>query len=172
MLANRGKEARMNMKEVKDLIHEVLQSDITEFELEHTGTRLRLKRGFGRDSATSIPSPSHPISTSFSVVPAAESKESMPESENSETVEGDAYHIITSPIVGTVYCSSSPGSEPFVKLGDHVKENTILCIVEAMKLMNEIPSDVEGEIVHIYIESGNPVEFGQKLFAIRPAKQG
>ena len=71
-----------------------------------------------------------------------------------------------------MYCSPSSGTEPYVKLGDHVHEGSILCIIEAMKLMNEIPSDVEGEIVRIYIENGNPVEFGQKLFAIRPQKQG
>jgi len=162
----------MNIKEVKDLIHEVLQSDISEFELEHTGTRIRLKRGFGMDSSIPPHSLSKPIAASFSVTRSADTRQVMTQSESMEDREDDAYHIITSPIVGTVYCSPSPESESYVKLGDHVKENTILCIVEAMKLMNEIPSDVEGEIVRIYVENGNPVEFGQRLFAIRPSRQG
>jgi acetyl-CoA carboxylase biotin carboxyl carrier protein len=160
----------MNIKEVKDLIHEVLQSDIREFELENTGTRLRLKRGFPKDSA--IPClPNHP---GFGVPlrsplgdpgqPAYNSAEEM-----TDNADGDL-HVITSPIVGTVYCSPTPGSEPFVKLGDQIRENSVLCIVEAMKLMNEIPSDVAGEIAHIFVENGTPVEFGQKLFAIRPSK--
>jgi len=162
----------MNIKEVKDLIHEVLQSDISEFELEHTGTRIRLKRGFAKDSA--IPSSSHPqtSSGSLSALPASDSRHVAPPHENAQKPEEETLHTITSPIVGIAYRSPSPGGDPFVELGDHVKENTILCIVEAMKLMNEIPSDTEGEIVQIYFESGNPVEFGQKLFAIRPSRQG
>ena len=159
----------MNMKEVKDLIQEVLRSDIGEFELEHTGTRLKLKRGFGRGSAAA--SPALPTSSAADSLaqPTAVPEEVAPPSEDAE---GTTLHIITSPIVGTVYCSPSPGTEPYVKLGDHIGEGSILCIVEAMKLMNEIPSDVAGEIVHIYVESGNPVEFGQKLFAILPQRQG
>ncbi len=161
----------MNMKEVKDLIHEVLQSDISEFELEHTGTRLRLKRGFGQDPAGVPLLKSQPVTASLSVPQSGPEQAASPV-ESTEEAEENSLHIITSPIVGTVYRSSSPGSEPFVKPGDHVNEGSILCIVEAMKLMNEIPSDVAGEIVRIYIENGNPVEFGQKLFAIRPHKEG
>jgi acetyl-CoA carboxylase biotin carboxyl carrier protein len=162
----------MNIKEVKDLIHEVLESDISEFELEHTGTRLRLKRGFPGDSALAPQISHQSLTASFPAPPKGISRQSPPQSEIEEDSEEDVLHVITSPIVGTVFCSPSPGSEPFVKLGDHVKEGAVLCIVEAMKLMNEIPSDVEGEIVHIYIENGNPVEFGQKLFSIRPSRQG
>lgn len=158
----------MEINEVKELIREVLQSDISEFELEHDNTRLKLKRGFGRDSAVlsqgpmQAYSPVHPPQTA-SIQPAT-----IPGT--TDDVEDSSFHIITSPIVGTVYRSPSPGAEPYVRLGDHVHEGSILCIVEAMKLMNEIPSDVEGEIARIYVESGNPVEFGQKLFAIRPQK--
>jgi acetyl-CoA carboxylase biotin carboxyl carrier protein len=159
----------MNIKEVKDLIHEVLQSDISEFELEHTGTRVRLKRGFGRDSAIPTPIPSQSLTTSIPIPPASIQRLAAQTADSADDSEGDAFHIITSPIVGTVYRAPSPGSEPFVKVGDHVREGTVLCIVEAMKLMNEIPSDADGEIVRIYVENGNPVEFGQKLFAIRPS---
>jgi acetyl-CoA carboxylase biotin carboxyl carrier protein len=160
----------MNIKEVKDLIHEVLQSDIGEFELEHTGTRIRLKRGVSGDSAVpSLPS-SRPVSASFSTSPATVPEPVSARVESTEDAEDSAIHIVTSPIVGTVYRAPSPGSDPYIQLGDQVKEGTVLCLVEAMKLMNEILSDMAGEIVRIYFENGTAVEFGQKLFAIRPSR--
>jgi len=158
----------MNIKEVKDLIHEVLQSDISEFELEHTGTKIRLKRGFSRDLNPPPASPSQSISLSTKPPQPAAAERELP----FEAPEESDLHIITSPIVGTVYRSPSPGAEPYVKLGDQVEEGSILCLVEAMKLMNEIPSDIQGEIARIYIENSHPVEFGQKLFGIRPRKRG
>ena len=161
----------MDMKEVNDLIREVLRSDISEFELEHTGTRIKLKRGAGGDSATISQVPAPPGAPIFTAAPSALVQAPKPAGKTDD-VEENAFHVITSPIVGTVYLSASPGVESFVKLGDHVTEGAILCIIEAMKLMNEIPSDVEGEIVHIYTENATPVEFGQELFAIRPTKQG
>ena len=168
----RAREARMNIKEVKDLIHEVLQSDINEFELEHTGTRVRLKRGHSRDSMMVSPEPSQPASVSVAL-PRPSVAEAVKPSIESEEASGDStLHVVTSPIVGTFYRAASPEAEPYVKLGDQVSEGTILCIVEAMKLMNEIPSDIDGEIVRIYIENAHPVEFGQKLFGIRPRGQG
>jgi acetyl-CoA carboxylase biotin carboxyl carrier protein len=91
------------------------------------------------------------------------------EKKQTEEEEGDL-HIITSPIVGTFYRGPSPDTEPYAKVGDTVEVGTILCILEAMKLMNEIPSDCAGEIVRIYVENGRPVEYAQKLFAIRPRK--
>lgn len=159
----------MDVKEIKDLIKEVLQSDICEFELEQTDTRVRLKRGFGRESSLPSASPQQMM-----MVHSLPSK-TIPVSSGpatTETSEDSTLHIITSPIVGTAYRAPSPESDPYVKLGDRIEEGSILCLVEAMKLMNEIPSDIAGEIVHIYIENGHPVEFGQKLFAIRPRKQG
>jgi acetyl-CoA carboxylase biotin carboxyl carrier protein len=87
-----------------------------------------------------------------------------------EAQEEDGLHFITSPIVGTFYRSPSPGAQPYINVGAMVEEGAILCIVEAMKLMNEIPSDIAGEVVRIYIDNGRPVEYGQKLFGIRPRK--
>ncbi len=163
----------MNIKELKDLIREVLQSDISEFELEHTGTKIRLKRGFSHDSnpAPAAPAPSISMSMKPPQPAVTETEKELPFEAAEESNESDL-HIITSPIVGTVYGAPSPGAEPYVKLGDQVDEGSILCLVEAMKLMNEIPSDVAGEVARIYIENGHPVEFGQKLFGIRPRKQG
>jgi acetyl-CoA carboxylase biotin carboxyl carrier protein len=163
----------MDLKQIKDLIKEVLQSDISEFELEHSSTKIRLKRGISRESMIPPLSHSQPISVSIAP-PQSIATEAIlhPVANNEEASEDSTIHIVTSPIVGTVYRAPSPGSEPYVKLGDQVNEGSILCLVEAMKLMNEIPSDMEGEVVRIYIENGSPVEFGQKLFGIRPQKQG
>jgi len=159
----------MDVKEIKDLIREVLQSDICEFELEHTDTRVRLKREFGRDASIPSASPHQlPMANSLPSKPIAASSGTAA----TEATEDSTLHVITSPIVGTAYRAPSPESNPYVKLGDQIEEGSILCLIEAMKLMNEIPSDIAGEIVHIYIENGYPVEFGQKLFAIRQRKQG
>jgi acetyl-CoA carboxylase biotin carboxyl carrier protein len=162
----------MNIKEVKDLINDVLQSDISEFELEDTGTRVRLKRGFGHDSATA--SSAFPQSTTVALNSSQPgvAVAAIPPVESTEASEDNGLHVVTSPIVGTFYSAPSPGAEPYVKLGDKVEEGSILCLIEAMKLMNEIPSDMEGDVARIYVENGHPVEFGQKLFGIRPRKQG
>jgi acetyl-CoA carboxylase biotin carboxyl carrier protein len=163
----------MNIKEVKDLIQEVLQSDISEFELEHTGTKVRLRRGFSTGSAAPAPPAQAmaPVAASAPVtLPPAPPSRPGPAEEPKEPQEEGGLHIITSPIVGTFYRAPSPGSEPFVKIGDTVEEGAILCIVEAMKLMNEIPSDMAGELMRVYVENGNPVEYGQELFGIRPRK--
>jgi acetyl-CoA carboxylase biotin carboxyl carrier protein len=153
----------MNIKELKDLIHEVLQSDITEFELEHTGTKIKLRRG-AQDNG-----PMPFVAQISQTLPAAQPFQ-QPTTAISASAEASeaGLHIVTSPIVGTFYRAPSPGAEPFTKIGDSIDEGSVLCIVEAMKLMNEIPSDIAGVVTHIYVDNGRPVEFGQKLFAIRP----
>jgi len=161
----------MNIKEVKDLIREILQSDITEFELEHTGTKLRLKRGRGSTDASpsaALNDVGHPEIPNTLPIPNEVPASALTGLDEKDEEAG--LHIITSPIVGTFYSAPSPGSEPYVKVGDAVEEGQILCVVEAMKLMNEIPSDVTGEVVRLYVETGHAVEFGQKLFGIRPHK--
>jgi acetyl-CoA carboxylase biotin carboxyl carrier protein len=161
----------MNMKEVKDLIQEILQSDISEFELEHTGTKLKLRRGAPQPQASSpsmIPVPSY--TPPAPVTPMVLEHTAAPAAVAAEESDEEGLHLITSPIVGTFYRSPSPGAEAYVKIGQMVEEGTTLCIVEAMKLMNEIPSDVAGEVVRMYVENGSPVEFGQKLFGIRARK--
>ncbi len=157
----------MNIKEVKDLIHEILASDISEFELEHTGTKVKLRRGFHSDPPHAAAAPT-PVHASASPLPSVRIESAYKvEAKEEESSEDRDLHIITSPIVGTFYRAPSPSAEPFIKAGDMVEEGKTLCIVEAMKLMNEIPSDVSGEVVNIYVENGHPVEFGQKLFGIR-----
>ncbi len=162
----------MNIKEVKDLIQEILQSDISEFELEHTGTKIRLRRGFSSTASTPQPPMQTvaPVTTQVPGLPATPPQAPAPPAQEEAREAEEGLHIITSPIVGTFYRSPSPGAEPYVKLGSIVEEGTILCIVEAMKLMNEIPSDIAGEVVRAYVENAEPVEFGQKLFALRPRR--
>ena len=162
----------MNIKEVKDLIQEILQSDINEFELEHTGTRIRLKRGYSQEPVISSPAHSQQMSVSYTSSKPNTAESASSGAENPGDAEEASLHIVTSPIVGTAYRAPNPESEPYVKIGDKVREGSILCLVEAMKLMNEIPSDIDGEVVRIYIENSHPVEFGQKLFGLRPEKQG
>jgi acetyl-CoA carboxylase biotin carboxyl carrier protein len=160
----------MNIKEVKELIQEILQSDISEFELEHTGTKLKLCRGYGNPQVTVAPAAPPPVTQLPLPRHVHEPAPPAPAAAAAQEIPEAGLHIITSPIVGTFYRASSPGAEPYVKVGQNVEEGTILCVVEAMKLMNEIPSDVAGEITRIYVENSHPVEFGQKLFAIRPRK--
>ena len=166
----------MNQKELKELIEFLIDKDISEFELERGDVKVRIKRGADQQiapiiqhipvsahpapaahsasAATPTPLPAHPPATSSAPTPAAESD----------------LHIVKSPIVGTFYESPSPGSPPFVKPGDTVEAGQVLCIIEAMKLMNEIESDMAGEIVKKLVSNSQPVEYGQPLFAIRPRK--
>ncbi|HET7209799.1 MAG TPA: acetyl-CoA carboxylase biotin carboxyl carrier protein [Terriglobales bacterium] len=159
----------MNQKELKELIEFLKEQDIAEFELERGDVKVRIKRG-----STSAPEtryvaiPSSPPSDVAAQVPAGvthapPSKAVAP----TEAPAEEGLHIVRSPIVGTFYESPSPGSPPFIKIGDVVEVGQVLCIVEAMKLMNEIESDVSGEIVKKLVNNGQAIEYGQELFAIR-----
>src|SRR5258708_5134521 len=163
----------MNHKELKELIEFLVEKDIAEFELERGDVKVRVKRG----SETVIVAPETRVgpvpgaSVSGAVIPtagpAAPAIPTVPTAAK-EAGEESGLHIVKYPIVGTFYESPSPGSPPFVKVGDEVEAGSVLCIVEAMKLMNEIESDVTGEIVKQLVSNGQPVEYGQPLFAIRP----
>jgi acetyl-CoA carboxylase biotin carboxyl carrier protein len=152
----------MNQKEIKELIEFLVEKDIAEFELERGDVKIRIKRGqpvaatVGAYVAPTAPSATLPLPTPASApvaVPSTESEEGL--------------CVIKSPIVGTFYEGSSPGAPAFVKEGDTVTVGQVLCIVEAMKLMNEIESEAAGQIVKILVSNGQPVEYGQPLFRIR-----
>ncbi len=161
----------MNHKELKELIEFLVEKDIAEFELERGDVKVRVKRG----SETVIVAPESrvgpvPVASSSAVVMPT-GKTAVPtasQAGSKERTEESGLHIVKSPIVGTFYESPSPGSPPFVRPGDEVEAGSVLCIVEAMKLMNEIESDLAGEIVKQLVSNGQPVEYGQPLFAIRP----
>lgn len=159
----------MNQKEIKELIEFLIEKDIAEFELERGNVKLRVKRG-GEHAAGAahfaVPPPP-------AAMPATSAAVSSGSAEAKETQKGvpsaeENLHIVRSPIVGTFYESPSPGSPPFVKVGDKVEVGQVLCIVEAMKLMNEIECDVAGEIVKKLGSNGQPIEYGQELFVVRP----
>jgi acetyl-CoA carboxylase biotin carboxyl carrier protein len=156
----------LSFKEIKDLIDLVAERGLSALEVEQTGFRIRIEgahpqAGNGASSAAGalLAAPALPAP-----VPATGTGVSSPAEK-----EEEGLHVITSPIVGTFYRAPSPESDPFAEVGQKVAKGKILCIIESMKLMNEIESDVEGEIVEVYPRSGQPVEYGEKLFAIRLA---
>jgi acetyl-CoA carboxylase biotin carboxyl carrier protein len=162
----------MNQKELKELVEFLIEKDITEFELERGDVKVRIKRG----TPQAAPAPAERI-INVHAAPAAAIPLAVVGASNAATpvapaqapVEEDL-HMVRSPIVGTYYESPSPGSPPFVKPGDTVEAGQVLCIVEAMKLMNEIEADVGGDVVKCLVKNGQPIEYGQDLFAIRPKK--
>jgi acetyl-CoA carboxylase biotin carboxyl carrier protein len=163
----------MNLKELKELIEFLEEKNIAEFELERGDVKVRIKRagehtvvhGHGDPRFFAVPAAPAPASfeaAAVPVVPAAPAAPTPPPEE--------ALHMVKSPIVGTFYEAPSPGAPPFAKVGDTVEVGQVLCIVEAMKLLNEIESDVAGEVVKKLASNGQPIEYGQELFAIRPKK--
>jgi acetyl-CoA carboxylase biotin carboxyl carrier protein len=162
----------MNVKEIRELADLVARRGLASLELEHGGFRLRIEgpRPQPRDPAP-LPAPAYPASAVSweEKAPRAESAAAPAVAPPSAPDVEEGLHVVTSPIVGTFYRAPNPDSEPFAKAGDVVEKGATLCIVEAMKLMNEIESDVAGTIVEVYPKNGQPVEFGEKLFAIRPA---
>ncbi len=175
----------MNLKEIKDLIDLVSEKGFAEFEIERQGFRLRISRF--KEAPQVIHAAPAPVIISSSIPGATEvlasgAQRALTDGEPSATLQAtlaeptstaegakpdSELHTIKSPIVGTFYRSSSPNSEPFVRIGDHVEPDTVVCIIEAMKLMNEIQAEVSGEVVKILAENGQPVEYGQALIGIR-----
>jgi len=159
----------MNQKELKELIDFLIEKDISEFELERGDVKVRIKRGTNAHAPVvshSAPAVSYPAAAAHSVPPVV----SVPVPAEPSAAPDEGLHMVKSPIVGTFYESPAPGSVPFVNAGDRVAEGQVLCIIEAMKLMNEIESDAAGEIVRRLVSNGQPVEYGQPLFAIRSSK--
>jgi acetyl-CoA carboxylase biotin carboxyl carrier protein len=173
----------VELKEIKELIELVSEKGFTEFELQKGGFRLKMcLANNGAHSSVdsedveeiSAPAPS-PVIAKAEAKPAAKrsrTSEVSPSASSAQSVAAPPVelHKIKAPIVGTFYRSPSPTAEAFVKTGSNVKAGTVLCIIEAMKLMNEIEADVAGEIVEIYVENGQAVEYGQPLFGIKKAE--
>ncbi|PYS62878.1 MAG: acetyl-CoA carboxylase biotin carboxyl carrier protein [Acidobacteria bacterium] len=163
------------MSELRELIGLITENELTSFELEREGFRVKIARGRQAEEA-SVLTPSTPSVTESPVVgaltgsvqtahatapthPGALAEEAASEDQD--------LHIITSPIVGTFFRAASPTAESFVRIGSQVESDTVVCIIEAMKLMNEIQAETSGEIVKIYVENGQAVEYGQPLFGIK-----
>jgi acetyl-CoA carboxylase biotin carboxyl carrier protein len=151
----------MEFEDIERILELVRQHDLAEFEVESGGMKLRIRKA----------SAAFPMPPSASHVPAAQPQPaaqlpapSAPEVSDEDSVE---LAVVKSPIVGTFYRSPEPGAPSFVEIGERVKKDQVLCIIEAMKLMNEITSEYDGEIVSAYVENGKPVQYGERLFAIR-----
>lgn len=151
----------LSFKEIKELIDLVSDRGLAGVEIERTGFRLRIEgaRVSANGGAETVTGVAGAAPVLVAQVPAG----------SAPPKEAEGVHVITSPIVGTFYRSPSPESDPFAEVGERVAKGKILCIIESMKLMNEIESDVEGEIVAVYARNGQPVEYGERLFGIRLA---
>jgi acetyl-CoA carboxylase biotin carboxyl carrier protein len=165
----------MNQKELKELIEFLIEKDIAEFELERGDVKVKIKRA-AEPAPMPLPDSRYiavhpaPVNAGAHVPAAAPAKIELAAAAAAVPEPEEDLHIVRSPIVGTFYEAPSPGSPPFVKVGDTVEVGQVLCIVEAMKLMNEIECDVAGELVKKLVANGQPIEYGQEMFAIRPAK--
>jgi acetyl-CoA carboxylase biotin carboxyl carrier protein len=165
----------MNQKELKELIEFLIEKDISEFELERGDVKVRIRRGDQRPATTTpsavpvvMPEPRYVHVAPLQAPPAeAAAPPVAPAAPSPPEAAKEKLHEIKSPIVGTFYEAPAPGAPPFVKVGDEVQVGQVLCIIEAMKLMNEIESDVAGTIVKRLVSNAQPVEYGQVLFLIK-----
>lgn len=162
----------MNFKEILELIDKVAERGIATVEIEQAGTKIRIDGKASQQQVfhsygTHGDAPSMPQQLSPAPEPAATPAQVAAAAAKVEQDIEDGMHVITSPIVGTFYRSPNPEADMFVNVGDRVSKGKVLCIVEAMKLMNEIESDVDGVVTRIYPQNGQPVEYGEKLFAVK-----
>lgn len=155
----------MNLDDIKQILDLVREHDLAEFELERDGLKVRVRKAghevtYVAPSGTMTP----PMGLPMPAMIAPPAPAAAPPGEETEPVN---LAVIKSPIVGTFYRSSEPGARAFVEVGDVVRKGQVLCIIEAMKLMNDIESDCDGEIAAVYVENGKPVQFGERLFAVK-----
>jgi acetyl-CoA carboxylase biotin carboxyl carrier protein len=168
----------MDLNQLRELLELVREHELSEFEIEHEGLRLKVRKD-GTGTTVAIPS-APPVAASATPVapppaaaptrtaPAASAATPAAPAETADAADAEIeLAVVKSPIVGTFYRSPEPSAPSFVEIGTAVKKGQKLCIIEAMKLMNEIDSEYDGEIVNIYVDNGQPVQYGERLFAIR-----
>ena len=166
----------MDFSDIERILELVRQHDLAEFELERDGLKLRVRKAGTPPLFHAAPIPAVPViaapmppaaATPALPVPTSPAPAAPADAEvEDESLE---FAVVKSPIVGTFYRASEPGAPPFVEVGQQVRKDQVLCIIEAMKLMNEITSEYDGEIVNAYVDNGKPVQYGERLFAIRTA---
>jgi acetyl-CoA carboxylase biotin carboxyl carrier protein len=164
----RRAEPMLNVDEVRELTELFSEHGLTDFEFENADIRIRLSRNPAPTAAAvqshAAPTPTHaPVAQ---VAPTAAAEQQQPAKAETAAPE-EELHIITAEMVGTFYRAAAPEADPFVKVGSQVEVGTVVCIIEAMKLMNEIESDAVGTVTKIYVENGQPVEYGQPLFGVK-----
>jgi acetyl-CoA carboxylase biotin carboxyl carrier protein len=159
----------LNLEELKELIKLLRDSNISEFELQKADYHLKIKQGQVLENNSTVTTEAGLKSVGASGVDGpVEVTESASEEQQPKSEETEVLHEVRSPMVGTFFRSAGPETDPFVEIGDPVRRNQVLCIIEAMKIMNEIESDMEGEVRKIHVTNGQPVEYGEVLFSIRP----
>jgi acetyl-CoA carboxylase biotin carboxyl carrier protein len=159
----------MNFDEIKQLLDMVREHELSEFELERDDFKIRVRKNTSGQWTATMPPVSHVNYAPVMAPPMAPPLAPPTAPALTPAQEDTDFAIVKSPIVGTFFRAPEPGATPFADVGDTVKKGQVLCIIEAMKLMNEINSDVDGEVVKVYVENGQPVQYGERLFAIRPA---
>ncbi len=163
-MSTKSSDSPVDLDEIRELIDLLIEKEVAEFAIERGGMKVKIRRGAAEVTAVAAPAPT------VVSVPASGADAAAPQPAAAGD-DDDRYAdcvTVTSPMVGTFYRSPEPGADPFVDVGANVDEGQALCIVEAMKLMNEIVAETGGEVVAIFANDGEPVEFGQRLFAIRP----
>ena len=156
----------MTLDEIKQLIEFIKSHELSEFELEHDGVKIRIKSGSSHQ-VVALPQLAAPVAM-MAPIAASATPAPAPPAAGPMADDGGQLAIVKSPIVGTFYRAAEPGAKDLAAVGDVVRKGQVLCIIEAMKLMNEIDSEYDGEITSVYVENGQAVQYGERLFAIRP----
>ena len=159
--------AFLTFKEITELMDRVADRGIGLLEIESSGLRLRIE---GRPLVLAEPVRADgemPVPAQSRLAAASAAEATVPREPESEDEVDGSWHVVSSPIVGTYYEAPNPEADPFVRVGDRVTKGSVLCIIEAMKLMNEIETDVDGEIMRIFPKNGQPIEYGERLFALK-----
>jgi acetyl-CoA carboxylase biotin carboxyl carrier protein len=160
----------MTLDDIKQLIEFIKAHDLSEFELEQDGVKIRIKGGSNHHHVVAVPHiPATMPLIAATPMPAAPGIAAPAPAAPAAAEDAGELCIVKSPIVGTFYRAAEPGAKPFVSVGDTVRKGQVLCIIEAMKLMNEIDSEYDGEVTNIYVENGQAVQYGERLFAIKPS---
>ena len=158
----------MDLDQLKQILDLVRAHELSEFEIEHEGLRLKIRKdAAGTVVALPVPAPSAAPAPAGQAAPSAGGAGAAPAPAVGAIDADMELAVVKSPIVGTFYRSPEPSAPSFVEIGSTVKKGQVLCIIEAMKLMNEIDSEYDGEIVNVYVENGQPVQYGERLFAIK-----
>lgn len=158
----------MNLRELKEIIKIIQEAEIDELEIEREGERIKIKKTSGVHPVSVVSDPVPSAMIYSQPAPAPVSGETNEAAKEKPEIKEEVLGSINSPMVGTFYRSPGPDTDPYIAVGSEVKKGQVLCIIEAMKLMNEIESEVDGKIVEILVENGQSVEYGQTLFKIEP----
>ena len=158
----------MDFDEITKILEMMREHELSEFELERDNFKLRIRKNPGGHWTSTAPYPQHGQAVVSPAAPQASASAAASAAPELPGVDEEMLAVVKSPIVGTFYRAAEPGAKPFTEVGETVKKGQVLCIIEAMKLMNEINAEIDGELVKVYVENSQAVQYGERLFAIRP----